>query len=234
MAKNYYAVLGVSRRATPEEIRAAYRRLARVYHPDLYGPDSGPFLDVQEAYGVVGDPARRRRYDRSLERVRHTPERPRAPVADGTRRSPVEPLDSLGPVADLRPVSLFDSSSGLSRSFSGLFDRLWRSFGGLDDPTPVLPDAPSLAIRITPEEASRGGQVRVSVPARATCPTCRGLGGVGPYECWRCAGEGEMRGDVPVTIGFPAGIRDGHEIGVPLARFGFPGVELILRFRVGP
>ena len=66
MAKNYYIILGLNRDASDEDIRSAYRRLAKEYHPDHYGRDSGPFLQIQEAYGVLGDPVRKRCYDVSL------------------------------------------------------------------------------------------------------------------------------------------------------------------------
>ncbi len=65
MAKNYYAILGVLPSATLDEIRSAYRSRAKKYHPDHFGKDSAPFIDVQEAYDVLGDPAHRASYDTS-------------------------------------------------------------------------------------------------------------------------------------------------------------------------
>ncbi len=59
---NYYAVLEVSRRATPEEIKVAYRRLSRVHHPDR-GGDAAKFRAIVDAYEVLSDPGRRSRYD---------------------------------------------------------------------------------------------------------------------------------------------------------------------------
>lgn len=63
LMKNYYLVLGVSPDATLEQIRGAYREQAKELHPDHYGPDSKPFIDLQEAYAVLSDPAQRRAYD---------------------------------------------------------------------------------------------------------------------------------------------------------------------------
>ena len=62
----YYRVLGVSKTATPEEIKSAYRRLAKIYHPDR-GADPNTekkFKEIQKAYGVLSDPAKRAQYDR--------------------------------------------------------------------------------------------------------------------------------------------------------------------------
>ncbi|MER3404852.1 MAG: hypothetical protein C4289_06535, partial [Chloroflexota bacterium] len=65
--KDYYAILGVPRTATPEEIRTAYRKLARQWHPDV-NPDrrkeaEEKFKEINEAYQVLSDPEKRRRYD---------------------------------------------------------------------------------------------------------------------------------------------------------------------------
>lgn len=60
MAKNYYIILGLKKDASDEEIRTAYRRLVKNYHPDHYGTDNGPFLLIQEAYEVPSDPLRKR------------------------------------------------------------------------------------------------------------------------------------------------------------------------------
>ena len=64
MAKNYYLILGITADASAEDIKAAFRRRALELHPDRSGLESGPFQDAQEAYSVLGDAERRRRYDR--------------------------------------------------------------------------------------------------------------------------------------------------------------------------
>ena len=64
--KDYYAILGVSRDADQEQIKKAYRRLARRYHPDVAGGDDeceARFKEINEAYEVLGDPEKRHRYD---------------------------------------------------------------------------------------------------------------------------------------------------------------------------
>ena len=67
MPKDYYLVLGISSDATLDEIKDAYRRLAKTFHPDHYGDDLSPFLAVQEAYNILSDPIKRQTHD--LERL---------------------------------------------------------------------------------------------------------------------------------------------------------------------
>jgi curved DNA-binding protein CbpA len=69
MAKSYFAILGVTSSASPDEIRSAYRRLAKEFHPDRFQGDSGPFREIQEAYTVLGNDQRRREYERSIDSI---------------------------------------------------------------------------------------------------------------------------------------------------------------------
>ncbi|MFO7860003.1 MAG: DnaJ domain-containing protein [Desulfosalsimonas sp.] len=64
MARSYYAILGIPADASHEEVKTAYRRLAKQYHPDHAGGDSRKFRDIQEAYSVLADSAKRREYER--------------------------------------------------------------------------------------------------------------------------------------------------------------------------
>lgn len=66
MAKNYYIILGLTKDATQNDIKSAYRRLAKELHPDRYMKGSEPFKEVQEAYSTLSDPARRREYDSAM------------------------------------------------------------------------------------------------------------------------------------------------------------------------
>ena len=67
---NYYLILGINSEATGYEIKEAYRKKVQKYHPDHYGKDSAPFLQIQEAYQILSDPVRRKIYDKKLSQSR--------------------------------------------------------------------------------------------------------------------------------------------------------------------
>jgi molecular chaperone DnaJ len=85
MHQDYYLILGIASDASQTDIKDAYRRLAKTYHPDHYKGNSRPFQDIQEAYDVLSDPDRRKDHDVQMQSARPVQ---RKPVFSG----PLEPL----------------------------------------------------------------------------------------------------------------------------------------------
>lgn len=234
MAKNYYLILGISEEATLGDIKSAYRRLAKEFHPDLSGRDSSHFTDIQEAYSVLSDNERRRCYDRSLERLRdyrpphYSGPEPLSPNKRGPE--PIKPFDESP--TDLGKISLLRSFDTFAPSFDEIFDRLWSNFTHLAPPKAERNESLNVEIPLSPQQARQGGQVRIMIPVQAVCPVCNGRGGIGYYECGRCAGEGAISGEYPVHINFPAGIPDDYQVSVPLNSFGIRNTHLVVHFRL--
>ena len=129
MAKNYYLILGITEDASREDIRTAFRRRALELHPDRSGMERGPFQEVQEAYSVLGDPARRRHYDR--DRPRPAAKRPRwgpKPEPLVPERRTAEPFRPVEPARGFREVSLAESFETYRPSFDELLERFWSNF----------------------------------------------------------------------------------------------------------
>lgn len=235
MPKNYYILLGLSPGASLEEVKCAYRRRAKELHPDYSGQSSESFQEIQEAYSILGNPSRKEEYDHRLEQIRAVRQRRATPgvetmTAPSARPEPMRaPSDS--PVG-WETASLTKSFWTYRPSLDELFDRLWSNFSQISRPKDETLQSLTVEIELSPGEASRGGQVRLLVPARAVCPSCGGTGGIGFYECWRCAGEGALSGEYPLLVHFPPGVRDGHQVNLPLGAFGIRNFYLALRFRI--
>lgn len=233
MTKNYYLILGITADASREDIKAAFRHRALELHPDRSGLESGPFLELQEAYSVLGDPDRRRRYDREYQPL--APRRSRsapAPEPLVTQRPKGEPFRPEEPVRPFREVSLAESFETYRPSFDELFDRLWSNFEEVSRPKSEELESLTVEVLLSPDEAAYGGQVRVWIPARSACRACGGRGSVGLYECWRCEGHGALTTEFPLDLDYPAGLRDGYAVRIPLTRFGIENLYLTVLFRV--
>ena len=234
MIRDYYMTLGVASDASADEIKAAFRRRALDFHPDTSRLESGPFLEIQEAYGVLADPEQRQRYD---QQSRPQPPAPRPPWRSPreslrTPRLKAEPLRPVEPASGFRKVSLTDSFASYRPSFDELFDRWWSNFRSVTRPKAEMLKNLTVEVLASPEEALFGGTVRVGIPAQAVCRACGGHGAVGLYECWRCEGHGALTAEYPVDIEYPPLLPSGYTVKIPLARFGIENFYLTVLFRV--
>jgi DnaJ-class molecular chaperone len=225
MAKSYFGILGLSRTATADEIRSAYRRLAKEFHPDHYAGSSERFQEVQEAYAILGNRQKKREYEQTIRpRTLKTPTR----MSAFTEPEPLIPEEGPVDMGDISPVRSFQS---FTPSIDEIFDWLWQNYSSLSYPKSERVQNLTLEVTLSPEQASRGGNASILVPAQAVCPTCRGQGGVGPYECLRCAGEGVLSGEMPVSVSFPPGLTKDHAVMIPLDRFGIRNMHITVLFR---
>ena len=175
MPTDYYEVLGVTRSATPEELKKAYRKLARELHPDT-NPDPTAeerFKEINTAYETLSDPERRQRYDM------FGPDQPGA--GGGAGFDPFAGGSGLGDIFDA-----FFSGSGGQNPFG--------SRGRQGGP----PRGADLEVALDLEfiEAVFGVSRELSVRVPVTCSTCSGLGakpGTSPITCDQCNGTGQVR-----------------------------------------
>ena len=233
MPKNYYLILGIAGDASAEDIKAAFRRRAMELHPDRSGLSSGPFQDAQEAYSVLGDPDRRRRYDRQHRAVsapgRRSRPGPEPLVQERPRGEPLRPVEPARSFREIRPLKSFET---YTPSVDELFERFWSNFEPLSRPKAEGLESLTMEVVVGPEEARFGSGVRVWIPARTRCTECGGRGAVGFYECWHCEGHGALTTEYPVEVSVPAGTRDGDAVRIPLTQFGIENFYLTLLFRV--
>jgi len=224
VAKSYYAILGISSSAKADEIKAAYRRLTKEFHPDNYSGGSNIFQQIQEAYSVLNDNQKRRQYDQNL-----IDARVRVPFSHKFSSEP-EHLLPEKQSAYIDDISLVRSFQTFTPSFEEIFDWLWNNFSTLDYPKSGWVQNLTIEVPLTKEQVLSGGNTRVMVPVRALCKICQGYGNVGPYECSRCAGEGAIVGEVPIVVAFPPGLKKDHVVMIPLDRYGIRNLHLIVLF----
>jgi molecular chaperone DnaJ len=202
--KDYYLILGVARSESSTGIRARYRDLVRTLHPDVAGAQStGVFREVTEAYEVLGDPVARRRYNREL-------------AATEWRRRPDSSVATPVALRRAAPESLLAGPWAVRPSFDGLVDRLVRNFTGVGVPKAERPEALTVEVILTPNEALGGVEVPLGIPGVHRCVECGGTGRAWLYGCAACGGEGAIATDRVIQIPIPAGVRSGSVIEGPL------------------
>ena len=104
MAKSYYTILGISSNATMDEVRSAYRRLAKHFHPDHYSGSSDIFREIQEAYSILGNPYRRRQYENNIKKPSIRLPLKRAPYPEP---EPLIPEESGVDFGEVSPIHSF-------------------------------------------------------------------------------------------------------------------------------
>ena len=235
MPDDYYIILGIPVTSSQDDIKSAYRRLAKEFHPDCCEKGHAHFLEIQEAYSVLSDPSKRRAYD-----GKYAARKPaRRGSAVGIK---VEPMSShpsmqrkssplgqvfVGPEA----ISGSSSSQQYRTSLGTLLDRFLNNGAGRREAAEGSKEQFGIEIRLTPVEASRGGRVLVRVPAEVECANCGGHGGR-YHICFRCNGLGCKAVEFPVEVRYPPGISDFDTMSVALDRFGMRNLDLFVRFRV--
>ena len=231
MPKNYYIILGVPATSSQEEIKAAYRRLAKEYHPDRCIEGHSPFQVIQEAYSVLSDPTQRRAYDdrRQYRKFRGAHKVKVEPMRVRSEPEPLVPEQRPSSMTDVRLPRSFRTYGSSHETF---FDRILSNFAEGGHSYAGAAEPVSVVITLAPDQAFRGGHIRINLPASLRCSDCQGQGGVGYYECWRCSGAGSISGDYPVMVSYPPGIPDGHVVRISLERLGMRDAHLNVRFRI--
>lgn len=167
MAKDYYETLGVQRNATKEEIKKAYKQLAKKYHPDL-NKESGAaekFKEINEAAAVLSDDQKRAHYDQF-----------------GT-------ADSGAGGYSAHDFSGFDFSAG----FDDILDSFMGGFGGRRRRRGPQPGNDlEYELEVTLEDAAFGATKTITIPRLEQCSACHGVGGKDSTTCGSCHGSGNV------------------------------------------
>lgn len=178
MARDYYAILGVDKKASTADIKKAYRKLARKYHPDLNPGDKAAeakFKELQEAYAVLSDSKKRAQYDQ-FGFVGDVP-----PQGDPGQRSYTSGFEG------------FDFSSFGSSPFQDVFSNI---FGSRTQAAqrPQRGEDLHYTMKVGFQDALDGVKTRIKLTRMVSCSNCRGMGYIGSSgqsACSTCGGSGQ-------------------------------------------
>jgi DnaJ-class molecular chaperone len=221
MAKDLYEVLGVKRDASEKDVRSAYRKLARKFHPDVNAGDKtaeARFKEINSAYEILSDADKRKKYDKygdrweladqieEAQRAQRTSGGVRFNGADGGyHRFEFTDLNDVGDMGGL----------------GGVFGRGAGAAG--TRPTPRRGRSVEHPVEMTLEEAYHGTTRTVEMRAVEPCTTCGGAGQIAGAVCHACDGAGQVQRPKRLEVKIPAGVATGSRVRV--AGEGEPGAN---------
>ncbi len=242
MAKDYYEILGVSKNASDNEIKKAYRRLAHKYHPDKTGGEESKFKEINEAYQVLSDPTKKSQYDQFGQTFQGA----------GGQSSGASGFEGFGNFGGF-DFGNFSRQGGFEGVFSDIFSE---GFGGFESRQKKGSDI-AVDVEITFEEMAKGVEKELDLYKKtackkcggtgaedgqtekcsvcggsgsvqktrrtlfgtfsqvAVCENCKGRGEVPKRKCRNCGGDGVVRDYVKTKVEIPAGIEDGQTLRMP-------------------
>lgn len=238
--KDYYKILGVSRTADDKTIKTAYRRLARKHHPDVNRGSADRFKEINEAYTVLSDPEKRKRYDTlgpDWERYAHAGAPAEGPGAQAGQAADVGDFSDFfrsifgdlgarmgGRVRDLRDVDLGDLVGG--------------EWARTAPAGPTRGEDMAVGVEVSLEEAFHGVRRALALEIQEPCGTCGGAGHVGRKACAECRGTGWGTRRRHLDVKIPAGVTEGSRVRVagegPRGVGDGPRGDLYLRITVTP
>lgn len=226
--KDYYAILGVAKSADANEIKRAFRKKAREYHPDVNrdNPDAETrFKELNEAHEVLSDSEKRSMYDRYGADWQRYKEAGFDATSGPSRASSYQQAGDFeqwftdagsGPFASSGDTT-FTTSASDSRGFSDFFNLLFGQQGGRaarfqGQTAPVRGQDLETNVSISLDEAMTGTSRRLTVRAPKLCDLCDGSGVVRGAICPRCDGSGQLTEPRTLEVKVPAGVTSGSRV----------------------
>jgi molecular chaperone DnaJ len=218
--KDYYAILGVGRNATEKDIKSAYRRLARLHHPDVNPGNraaEAKFKEINEAHDVLSDPEKRKKYDQYGENWQHGDQ-----MADAARQQQAQGGWNFGRGRSQGAQNYSFEDGDLDGIFGDILGgRMGGSGSQRRSARPRRGEDLEYSVEITLEEAFHGTLRNLSLQTEAACAACQGSGRIQKGICSICQGTGSAPQIKRLEVKIPAGVDNGSR--VRIAGKGQPG-----------
>jgi DnaJ-class molecular chaperone len=208
--KSYYDILGIKRDSTDKDIKQAYRKLARMHHPDVNPGNKSAearFKEINQAYEVLSDPEKRKKYDQYGDNWQHADQFAGA----GAQQQQAWDFGPRGTRVEYQDFSDLGEAGG----FGNMFDSILRDMGGRSARRPRQGQDAEYPVEVSLDEAFRGTTRLLEMQSEEPCPACKGKG------CRNCGGAGAVLRPRRLEVKIPAGVKDGSR--VRIAGKGGPG-----------
>lgn len=220
--KNYYEILGVSVDSSTAEVKSAYRKLARKYHPDI-NKDEGAidiFKNITEAYDVLSNDVERSKYDTLKGFFKTETTKTSSKEVDETFKEEKVKNSSYhsgcgefsGTSSAKNKTREKKEKSTLSKAIKLWIAQFKRNKRNRENKKPQKGKNITTDVSITPDEVITGSKRIINIRTTQTCPKCHGHKFVNGGKCSSCAGKGEVVKTKKITVTIPKGIKDGAKL----------------------
>ena len=235
--KDYYGILGISKSAADKDVKAAYRKMARKYHPDVNPGDKAAearFKQINEAFEVLSDAAKRKKFDQYGSDYENAEAYARA------RQQAQQQYGTYGRGGGGTPYTTYETSD--MGDLNEVFESLLKGFGtggarAGGRRAPRRGQDIQHQVEVTLEEAYNGTRRVMELQSEQACPACQGMGRTKNGVCQTCRGGGRVIKPRRLEVKIPAGVKDGSKVRVAgegeQGQGGTPG-DLYLVIKVAP
>lgn len=221
--KNYYEILGISIESSTDEIKTAYRKLARKYHPDINkSPDAiQMFKDITEAYETLSTPQEREKYNTLKGFFKPKKTTTSAKKAEESYTETKTKNENYASSVDLDKEKFYahknkrkehKKNNSFIKTIKYWLLKLKKQKRDKENSKPRKGDNITTDVVITPEEVITGSKRIIHVLTTQTCPKCFGHRFVNGGKCSTCLGSGEISKRKKITVTIPKGIKDGAKL----------------------
>ncbi len=225
MSHNYnrdlYKILETDYGATAAEIKTAYRKLVRLYHPDVAGKnaDAEKFKEIQEAYEVLSNPAEKEKYDIVHGYYREKLKKEFEKKNEDSKKNYNEFIKKAK--TKVQQETKNEQKESFSQSINDALDSLFHTQnkrntkkGAKSSPQPVDGDDIKTDVTISPVEAVEGTIRKVNILHTEPCPSCEGRKFINGEQCSVCRGIGQIQSQKKINVKIPKGVKQGSKVRV--------------------